>query len=148
MTATVFDVAQYILEHTDGPITTIKLQKLVYYCQAWSLVWDDAPLFPERIEAWANGPVAPDLFTAFRGEYYVDPNRKIGHSQNLTGLQKETIDAVLGTYGPKDSQWLVMLTHLEDPWRDARKKAGADAGQKCREEITLASMAEYYSGLL
>ena len=53
---TVLDVAAYILER-QGSMTTMKLQKLVYYCQAWSLVWDERPLFDESIEAWANGPV-------------------------------------------------------------------------------------------
>jgi uncharacterized phage-associated protein len=33
----VFDVAQYILRRK-GQMTTWKLQKLVYYSQAWSLV--------------------------------------------------------------------------------------------------------------
>ena len=42
--ATVFDVARYILEKY-GPLSAMKLQKMVYYSQAWSLVWDDAPLF-------------------------------------------------------------------------------------------------------
>ncbi len=41
--ATVFDVAAYILENT-GSISTMKLQKLCYYSQAWSLVWDDKPI--------------------------------------------------------------------------------------------------------
>ncbi len=36
----IFDVATYILKKK-GPMTTWKLQKLVYYSQAWSLVWDD-----------------------------------------------------------------------------------------------------------
>lgn len=46
--ASVFDVSAYILE-TKGPITAMKLQKLVYYAQAWSLVWDEAPIFDEKI---------------------------------------------------------------------------------------------------
>ena len=33
----VHDVVKYILNQT-GPIPAMKLQKLVYYCQAWSLV--------------------------------------------------------------------------------------------------------------
>ncbi len=49
--ATCFDVAKYILTKM-GKLSTVKLQKLVYYAQAWSLVWDDEPLFNERIEAW------------------------------------------------------------------------------------------------
>ena len=36
--ASVYDVAAYILEK-QGAMTTWKLQKLVYYSQAWSLVW-------------------------------------------------------------------------------------------------------------
>src|SRR5258708_570857 len=59
--ATVHDVAAYILGKC-GPMTAMKLQKLVYYSQAWGLVWDERPLFAEQIEAWANGPVVRDLY--------------------------------------------------------------------------------------
>jgi uncharacterized phage-associated protein len=52
------DVAAYILEQR-GPMSAMKLQKLVYYSQAWSLVWEDRPLFREEIQAWASGPVVP-----------------------------------------------------------------------------------------
>ena len=55
----VLDVAAYILKKL-GSMTTMKLQKLVYYSQAWSLVWDEQSLFIESIEAWANGPVVSD----------------------------------------------------------------------------------------
>ena len=54
--ATVFDAAKFILERK-GQMSTMKLQKLCYYAQVWSLVWDDYPLFDEDFEAWANGPV-------------------------------------------------------------------------------------------
>src|SRR5271170_6235706 len=64
------DVAAYILQKC-GPMTAMKLQKLVYYCQAWSLVWDESPLFNEPIEAWANGPVVPSLFSKLQGTYIV-----------------------------------------------------------------------------
>ena len=51
---TVLDVAAYILER-QGRMPTTKLQKLVYYCQAWSLVWDERPLFDEPMR---HGPTA------------------------------------------------------------------------------------------
>lgn len=35
--ASVFDVAAYVLEKM-GPMSAMKLQKLVYYSQAWALV--------------------------------------------------------------------------------------------------------------
>lgn len=44
--ANIFDTARYILEKS-GTMSTMKLQKLCYYSQAWALVWDDAPLFNE-----------------------------------------------------------------------------------------------------
>ena len=66
--ANVHDVAAYILGRC-GPMTAMKLQKLVYYSQAWSLVWDERPLFPESIEAWANGPVVPALYDRHRGAF-------------------------------------------------------------------------------
>ena len=52
-------------------MSAMKLQKLIYYSQAWSLVWDDEPLFPERIEAWINGPVVPELYERHKGEFKV-----------------------------------------------------------------------------
>ena len=54
--AKVHDVAAYIISKMRG-VDAMKLQKLLYYSQAWSLVWDSRPLFPSKIEAWANGPV-------------------------------------------------------------------------------------------
>ena len=49
--ASAFDVAAYILER-EGEIATLKLQKLVYFAQAWSLSLDEKPLFDEKIEVW------------------------------------------------------------------------------------------------
>ena len=34
------------------PLTNLRLQKLLYYAQAWSLVLRESELFPEEIEAW------------------------------------------------------------------------------------------------
>jgi len=141
--ANAHDVATYILKKR-GRMTVMKLQKLVYYSQAWSLVWDDKPLFRDRIEAWANGPVVPNLYAAHRGMFDVKAWPK-GDFRNLTAVQRETIDAVLEFYGDKSSQWLSDLTHSEDPWKEARK--GLAPTQRGGNEITHASMAEYYSGL-
>ena len=68
--ANVLDVAAYILKRK-GSMTTWKLQRLVYYGQAWSLVRDDDALFPEEIEAWANGPVVRALYNAHRGKHRI-----------------------------------------------------------------------------
>jgi uncharacterized phage-associated protein len=137
----VFDVAAYILKK-HGSMTAMKLQKLVYYSQAWSLVWDDNPLFLDEIEAWANGPVVPVLYDWHRGSYNVTNCTK-GDPASLNTDQIETVDSVLEFYGDKSSQWLSDLTHSEDPWRDARK--GLLPSERGNHKITHASMAEYYS---
>jgi uncharacterized phage-associated protein len=140
-----FDSAQYILSKKEK-ITAVKLQKLLYYCQAWSLVWDDAPLFSEHIEAWLNGPVIPILFYAHKGQYYIDKTTLPGSPELLSDSQKETIDEILNFYGKKSTKWLCDLSHLEDPWKIARK--GLMAHERGNNEITHASMAEYYSSIL
>jgi uncharacterized phage-associated protein len=137
------DVAAYILEK-HGPLSAMKLQKLVYYAQAWSTVWDDRPLFRERIEAWANGPVVRELYDLHRGQFEVRAWPR-GRPEALDGEQRETVDAVLGFYGPRNAQVLSDMTHAEDPWRLARE--GLPDGERGSREITLASMSEYYSAL-
>lgn len=144
--ADVFDVAKDILEK-QGPMTAMKLQKLVYYSQAWSLVWDAAPIFKDEIEAWANGPVVPSLYAEHRGRFWINAaDLKKGASKNLTEDEKETVDAVLETYGDQTPQFLSELTHREPPWADARE--GLRVGERSRRPITNAAMVEYYESLL
>ena len=123
----------------------MKLQKLVYYSQAWSLVWDEKPLFTARIEAWASGPVVPKLYRWHRGEFRLAAPPPGGNASKLKPEQIETIDAVLEFYGDKDSQWLSDLTHSEAPWRDARGSLAP--GERGTTEISQAAMAEYYGSL-
>lgn len=139
----VFDVVKYILSKKK-PITAMKLQKLVYYCQVWSLIWDEKPLFEEKIKAWANGPVVRKLYDWHKGKYSID-TIKLGDINNLEDYQKETINSVLGFYGDKTSQWLSDLTHAENPWKEARK--GLSDGERGDNEITHASIEEYYSSI-
>lgn len=137
------DVTAYILKQR-GEMTTMKLQKLLYYCQAWSLVWDEKTLFPEKIEAWASGPVIRDIYEKHKGLFSIK-TWSHGKISNLSKVQKETIDRVLKYYGPKFSQWLSDLTHKEEPWKKARK--GLKPTQRGYGIITHASMMEYYGSL-
>ena len=141
--ANVHDVAAYILKR-QGPVSTMRLQKLVYYCQAWHLVWEDLPLFDSRIEAWANGPVCPELYREHRKMFGVAEWPK-GDADGLARNERDTVDVVLDYYGTKDAQWLSDLTHLERPWRAARGTLpdGAPSGRA----ITPLAMQDYYANL-
>ena len=65
------EVANFILvlgdQYDDGdPISPLKLQKLLYYCQGFNLGAYDQPLFKENIEAWEHGPVVVSVWRAYR----------------------------------------------------------------------------------
>lgn len=144
--ASVYNVAAYIISKC-GEITTMKLQKLTYYCQAWSLAWDDKPLFDEDFEAWANGPVCPELFNKHRGQFVVGKNFLPEYlDYDFTDNEIETMDVVLNDLKDKSPQWLSDLTHSERPWKDARK--GYAPGEPCSEVISKEDMRQYYGGLL
>ena len=143
LTVTAHDVAAYVLKR-QGAMSAMKLQKLCYYSQAWHLVWDDEPLFNERIEAWANGPVVYELFDAHRGLFSVGSWPR-GNADALSDSQRETIDIVLNHYGKLSGQDLSALTHSEAPWRDARK--GLPDTARCNAAITTTALLEFYGAL-
>lgn len=141
--ATVHDVAAYILADKKQ-MTTMKLQKLCYYSQGWSLAWDEAPLFPNVIEAWANGPVIYDLYDHHRGQFVVS-EWKWGDPNNLTQEQRDTVDAVLASYGDLSGQQLSDKTHSERPWLEARE--GLSAGDRSNKRISLDAMQDFFAGI-
>ena len=142
----VFDIAENILSIT-GPISAMKLQKLVYYCQAWSLVWDDKPLFDENIEAWVSGPVIRELYEAHRGQFQINPGDFNDYlsGNDLDSSQKDTIKEVVKSYGGKSAQWLSDQTHSEFPWKNAR--IGLSDSERGNTIISNESISEYYSSL-
>lgn len=142
--ATIYDVAKYILDKK-GQLTTMKLQKLLYYTQAWTLAWDDKPLFDEEFEAWANGPVCRELYNLHKGVFELSDISK-GNKDNLKPAEVDNIDIVLDTYGDKAPHWLSELTHKEAPWKMAR--SGCRDGEPSSNIISKESMQQYYGGLI
>lgn len=56
------DVAKYFLflarnREAGDTISNLKIQKMLYYAQGYSLALFNKPLFDDRIEAWKHGPV-------------------------------------------------------------------------------------------
>jgi uncharacterized phage-associated protein len=67
----VSEVVNFILvlgdQYDDGdPISPLKLQKLLYYCQGFNLGAYNHPLFKEDIEAWEHGPVVVSVWRSYR----------------------------------------------------------------------------------
>ncbi len=143
--ATIFDVAKYITKSM-GEMSAMKLQKLMYYSQAWNLVWEEEALFPNDFQAWANGPVLSALYDCHRGMFKVDESLfEKADINNLTEEQRANIDKVLAFYGQQTAQWLSNLTHQENPWLEARGEL--PAGASSTRVIPQSAIHEYYSSL-
>ena len=110
--ASIVETAKYILEKM-GTMSTMKLQKLCYYSQAWTLAWDEVPLFNEDFEAWANGPVCRSLFDLHKGKFLInaDDLPESSEAECLSDSERENINKVLEFYGDKEGHWLSELTH-------------------------------------
>ena len=93
----------------------------------------------------ANGPVCRTLFNRTRGKFKVSAFDERGDSSCLSDNQIDTINKVLEHYASHDAQWLSQLTHLEAPYKEARK--GIPAGVGSERIISKASMAMYYGGI-
>ncbi|HVS11504.1 MAG TPA: type II toxin-antitoxin system antitoxin SocA domain-containing protein [Planctomycetota bacterium] len=133
------DVADLVLQQL-GPTEPLKLQKLVYYCQAWSLAWHGRPLFSERIQAWVHGPVVPELYQMTSGRASVVAVG--GSAEALSSPARTTVLEVLDYYGKHSPAKLRRLTHDEAPWRDAR--GGIPDNCPSTNEITRESMRRFY----
>lgn len=136
----IYSVANFFLSKES--MTHKKLQKLCYFAQAWHLANYGTPLVPNRFEAWAHGPVSPDLYNRYRGwgwetiPQYID--RVSFENQSVQNL----LDKVYDVYGDYTADQLESITHAEEPWEKARD--GCALGAYSRNPISLADMRNYY----
>jgi uncharacterized phage-associated protein len=144
---TIFHVARHIVEAMDETLTPLKLQKLAYYSQAWCLAWTEVPMFEEDFQAWANGPVNPELYEKHKGMYSLPSDFLSDYSDfELSSGDTKTIQSIISFYGDKEPFFLSELTHRERPWREAR--GNTPLGAISTAVITKESMQDYYAGLV
>jgi uncharacterized phage-associated protein len=140
---TCFDIAEYFIwlaNETGSFISNLKLQKLVYYSQAWYLAIYEQPLFSEDFQAWVHGPVVPELYDRYKRFSWqpIQAEPTPSFSENVTSFLEEVAD----TYFACDAYELERMTHLEDPWLRARNSLPPDATSN--EVIRKEWMQEYY----
>lgn len=62
-------IADYFLAFanaTGSLVTNMKLQKLVFYTQAWHIAVFNEEIFDEDFQAWVHGPVLPSLYEKYK----------------------------------------------------------------------------------
>jgi uncharacterized phage-associated protein len=138
-------------------VCPLKLQKVLYYIQAWHMVYfDKALLFDEKPQAWVNGPVYRSVYDAYSqtGLYEQIEPRGIGESDidaalkekserlSLSKSQVEFLESIYEHYGTMSHDKLVFLTHAEKPWSEARE--GLSPFDYSHKELSLDTMYGYY----
>lgn len=128
-TITAIDVAAYLLDELGG-MSAMRLQKLVYYTQAWHLIRHEKPMFIENIEAWSYGPIVRELYEIHKRKFVIrreDIDDKGDGSRIRQDSDAEnTIKYVTNVYGQKDGVELNELVHQEEAYIQARQHAVID----------------------
>lgn len=142
------DVSEYILrKQLTG---NLKLQKLLYFVQAYFLIKKGTPCFSDKIYAWDSGPTIPDvyryfsrftLFFAFPEDIYIVENedgtleRRRYNAETISEYDRKLIDEVIEAFSGYTSSWMLDLIKGQDPYIKARKDEG---------EIMLMDLKEYF----
>ncbi|WP_181882372.1 Panacea domain-containing protein [Helicobacter didelphidarum] len=123
-----YEVARYFLflaEENDELITKLKMQKLLYYAQAYSMYYLKTPLFDDKIHAWKLGPVVTNVYHTLEH----DSNNILLYSvlkdfdtDMFSEEQKAIIRMCWKDYGKYTSSYLVSLTHNEESYKKHYKE--------------------------
>ena len=115
MPVSAHDVARELRRRL-GTAGSVKVHKLLYYCQGWHLAWFGEPLFREEVAAWLNGPVVADLW------HDEDKSRDAPTASELDDTMLSTVEFVVSQYGHLTGKQLIRLTHEETPWREVSER--------------------------
>lgn len=140
-------VANFFLwfAHQHGDLlSNLKLQKLVYYAQAWHLALRGEPLFDEPVQAWVHGPVVPGIYQRFR-DFGWRPISVNPEKPPFDPDTEEHLVEVMRVYGGFSAYELELMTHQERPWLEARGDLPVDAPSNAC--ISHQSMLEFYQAL-
>ncbi len=143
------DVANYFLAFANEIgelITNLKLQKLVYYAQAWYLANYLKPLFDSDFEAWVHGPAIPELYHKYKSFAYRPIESDVKLREVKKTFDKDTLkflDEVISVYMPYGAYQLELMVHREVPWSDARE--GYTPIERCNIIIKKETMREFYA---
>lgn len=140
-------VANYLLafsQESGDCFTNLKLQKLLYYAQAWYLALYGEPLFDDEIQAWVHGPVVRSVYNEFK-KFVAQPISIKVSKPNLPVKVQKHLQEILKVFGGYSSYQLELMTHREAPWLNARK--GLSMDEPCENLISLEDMKKFYRKL-
>ena len=128
------EIALYFIETCS--VDNLKLQKLLYYCQAMSLFLNDEPIFKDEIQAWAYGPVVPNVYHEYKTNNFNTIDNISITLPKYSTEELKAMDETLSCYSSYTGPELINETHSELPWKQAYEN-----GQN--SVITIESIREF-----
>ena len=159
MNYNVLDISRYIINYSnvkDYGISNLKLQKILYFVQAYFLIETGSPCFKEKIEAWDFGPVVPKAYCEYKQygcgdipttkSFIMIDKNNIWNSKRvefkkiaISDDDKSLIDKVVDKFSEYSATDLVELTQHQTPWIDAISSQS--------NEIKNESIFEYFNSI-
>jgi uncharacterized phage-associated protein len=140
------DLAKWLINRPDraagDDMTHLKLQKLMYFAQAWHLANWNKPLFREDMQAWTHGPVVPSIWHQYKGNQWgaLSPD---GKPSKVPLPLVKFLDVIYDTYGRYSAKALERLTHDHDPWKITRGDRPLEA--VCADPIDKIVIRDFYA---
>ncbi len=115
----IYVITNYIIDKVNN-LTTLSLQKLLYFINGFSTIFNDNNIFSDNCYAWENGPVYKTIYNCYSSyKYPVKSNKLFNYNTILTNLEINIIDKVIEYYSIYDDDTLVEMTHITEPWNNA-----------------------------
>lgn len=136
-------LADALIARLGGVVERTKLQKLMYYANAWHLAIVGERLVSLPFRAWTFGPVMEVTWHERQDDAARDSRHR--PDPRLEPFTARLLDMVVEEYGHRSSGELSAMTHAEAPWLLARGDTPADEGS--RQIIDSSVIAEHYRGM-
>ncbi|MEW4458993.1 type II toxin-antitoxin system antitoxin SocA domain-containing protein [Roseibium algicola] len=139
-----FTLADYLIcesRERGELLTPLKLQKLMYYADAWHLALYDEEITAEQFQAWVHGPVALSQYHRFKDYKWRAIDEEI-ECPTLSDEMTQHLDEVIDVFGSETAVSLEIMTHKERPWLEARGDIPED--EPCNNYISKEVTKEFY----
>lgn len=117
------DVANFFIDfedtETSDGMTNLRVNKLLYFAQGWSLVCLKRGLFQDSIKAWKLGPVVEQVYQTFKpcGKNRIDSILGDYSYEKFSDEELQLLIDIQREYGKYSTSALVDMTHEPSgPW--------------------------------
>jgi len=136
-----------------GAMSHLKIQKILFYIQAFHLAYFDEAIIEDKFEAWVHGPVSRKVYDSAKDlsilhseiQFVLDEGEENPIdiiTNTLTETQIALINDVIEELKDLSGLQLENMTHSELPWINARK--GYDVGERCNVVIKNEIIKDFY----